>query len=118
MAIWRIYFSSNGEELEQAKKDTLELLKIIEEHRAGETKFFIGDEFGIVDIAFGAIGYWLEVVEDVVGVKLYDARKFPKLTALINNFKEEPVIKENLPDKNDLLTYFRGSREKRLASAS
>ncbi|KAF5747566.1 glutathione S-transferase-like [Tripterygium wilfordii] len=108
-------FRATGEELEQAKKDSLEMLKTIEEHAAGETKFFIGDEIGLVDIAFGAIAYWLEVMEEVLGVKLLEAHKFPKLAALINNFKEEPIIKENLPDHHDMLVFFKGRREKLLA---
>ncbi|KAF5750920.1 hypothetical protein HS088_TW03G01260 [Tripterygium wilfordii] len=117
IAVWKL-FRTAGEELEQAKKDTLEMLKTIEEHGAGETKFFIGDEIGIVDIAFGAIAYWLEIFEELLGVKLLEAHRFPKLAALINNFKEEPIIKENLPDHHDMFVYFKGRREKILASAS
>ncbi|KAF5750919.1 Glutathione S-transferase tau 7 [Tripterygium wilfordii] len=89
------------------------MLKTIEEHGAGETKFFIGDEVGIVDIAFGAIAYWLEIFEEILGVKLLEAHRFPRLAALINNFKKEPIIKENLPDHHDMFVFFKGLIEKK-----
>jgi len=37
-----------------------------------------GDNIGIVDIAFGQnIAQWLGVIEEVVGMKLLEAHKFP-----------------------------------------
>jgi hypothetical protein len=38
-----------------------------------------GDNIGIVDIAFGQnIAQWLGVIEEVVGMKLLEAHKFPR----------------------------------------
>ena len=54
-------FRSNGEEQKKALKDSLEMLKIMEEQGLGEKKFFGGDRIGIVDIAFGTIAHWFGV---------------------------------------------------------
>ena len=110
-AIWRV-FRSRAEEQEKAIEESLEMLRIVEEQALEGKKYFGGDEIGIVDIAFGGIAHWLGVIEEVVGVKLLEANEFPRLHAWTNNFKEVPVIKQNLPDRQDMLVLFKGVREK------
>ena len=110
-AIWRV-FRSRAEEQEKAIEESLEMLRIVEGQALKDKKFFGGDEIGIVDIAFGGIAHWLGVIEEVVGVKLLEANEFPRLHAWTNNFKEVPVIKQNLPDRHDMLVLFKGVREK------
>lgn len=111
-------FRTTGEEQEKFKKETLEMLRTIEEHTStlGKKKFFGGDKIGIVDIAFGWISQWFEVVEDVVGVKLFEAHAFPCLHAWTQNFKQVPLIKENLPDRDKMLVLFKRARENLFAS--
>ncbi|XVE81479.1 hypothetical protein DITRI_Ditri15bG0067600 [Diplodiscus trichospermus] len=113
--IWRV-FRSVGEEQEKAAKDSLEMLKTIEEHALGEKKFFGGDKIGMVGIAFGQLAQWLQVIEDVTGVKLLEASEFPRLQRWINNFKQVPVINENLPDYDQMFAFFKGRRQMLLAS--
>ncbi|KAK3187756.1 hypothetical protein Dsin_027317 [Dipteronia sinensis] len=72
-------FKSIREELEKAIKEILEMLQIVQEHGFGGKKYFNGEEIGMVDIAFGSIVYWLNVNEDVLGVKLIEHHKFPRL---------------------------------------
>ena len=123
LLLWQGYsiykvFKTTGEEHEKAKKESLEFLKTIEEYAIdGDKKFFGGEEIGIVDIAFGGIAHWLGIIEEVIGVKLFDAQELPRLHAWANNFKQVPVIKENIPDRDKLLFYFKGIREKLLASS-
>ncbi|KAF2307928.1 hypothetical protein GH714_033437 [Hevea brasiliensis] len=100
----------------EAVKDSLEMLKTIEEHALGEKKYFGGDKIGMVDIACGAIVHWLEVIEEVVGIKILEPHKFPRLHAWTKNFEEAPIIKDNLPDRDQMLVYFKQAREKSLAS--
>nr|DAD20138.1 TPA_asm: hypothetical protein HUJ06_021601 [Nelumbo nucifera] len=114
--IWAM-FRSSGEKVEKAKKESLEMLRTIEEHGLGEKKFFGGDTIGFADLAFGGIAHWLGVMEDVVGVKLLEAQSFPRLYEWTQNFKEVPVIKDNLPDPEKMLVFFKRLREKFLASA-
>ena len=94
------------------------MLKTIEEQAMGSVKkYFGGDKIGIVDIAFCGIAHWLGVIEEIVGIKLFEPHKFPRLHAWTNNFKEAPIIKENLPDRDQMVAYFKPRREKILASA-
>ncbi|XP_042496220.1 glutathione transferase GST 23-like [Macadamia integrifolia] len=112
--IWTV-FRTVGEEQEKAIKESLEMLRTIEEHGLGEKKFFGGEEIGLADLAFGGLAYWLAVIEDIVGVKLAESHTFPRLDAWIKNFKEVPVIKQNHPDPEEMLVFFRGQRERILA---
>uniref|UniRef100_A0A5B7AU39 Probable glutathione S-transferase n=1 Tax=Davidia involucrata TaxID=16924 RepID=A0A5B7AU39_DAVIN len=108
---------TTGEEQAKAIKDSLEMLRTVEEHALGGKKFFNGARIGIVDIAFGDVAHWLGVGEDILGVKLLEADSFPRLHAWIQNFKEEPVIRENLPDRNKIFAYVKRRREMLLASS-
>nr|XP_016443238.1 PREDICTED: probable glutathione S-transferase [Nicotiana tabacum] len=109
--IGTIYYTI-GEKQEKAIKETIEMLTIIEEQAIGEeNKFFGGDKIGIVDLAFGIIPHWLEVIEDIVGVKLLKPHSFPRLLNWVQNFKEETVIKENLPNRDDMFVFFKNQRE-------
>ncbi|GMN50396.1 hypothetical protein TIFTF001_019548 [Ficus carica] len=112
------YFQAVGEEQEKVTKEAKEVLKIIEEQGLGEKKFFGGDKVGMADLAFGWIAGWLEYMEEAVGVKLLEPNTFPLLQAWIKNFRDVPVIKENLPDGKKLSVYFKGLREKFIAQAT
>lgn len=93
-------------------------MKILDEKGLGKKKFFGGDEIALTDIAFRWIAGWLGAMEEAVGVKLLDPDSFPRLQAWVENFKEVPVIKENLPDHNELLVYFKRLRDMFIVSAT
>ena len=93
------------------------MLKIVEEQGLGEKKFFGGDTIGIVDMAFGVIAHWFGVFEEIVEVKVLEAHACPRLHAWKENFEEVPVIKENLPDRDKMLDYFK-ERRMEILSAS
>ncbi|KAM1107151.1 hypothetical protein ACFX2B_003905 [Malus domestica] len=114
---FRGFFFVTGEEQVKAVKESQENLKILEEHGLGNKKFFGGEEIGLVDLAFGWIACWLEVWEEVAGVKVFEADRFPRLQAWIQRFREVPTIKENLPDRNALLTFFKSRRAMIIALA-
>lgn len=101
----------------KAIKEAQENLKLLEEHGLGNKKFFSGNEIGLADLAFGWIALWLEVLEEAAGVKVFEEDSFPRLHAWIQSFKESPTIKENLPERNALLNYFKGRRATVVASA-
>ncbi|EEF36990.1 glutathione transferase GST 23 [Ricinus communis] len=112
------FFQTVGQQQEKAITEAKELLGIIEEYGLGEKEFFGGDKIGLADIAFGWIAGWLEVMQEAVGVKLMEADSFPRLQAWIKNFKEVSVIKEDLPDHDGMLAYFKRTREMCIASAA
>ncbi|KAA8550674.1 hypothetical protein F0562_002358 [Nyssa sinensis] len=95
----------------QGGQEPKEQLKILEEHGLGHKKFFGGDEIGITDIAFGWMASSLDVIEEIVGVKLLEADSFPRLHAWVENFRDVPAIKENLPDRNQILAYYKLKRD-------
>lgn len=92
------------------------MLRALEEHGLGDKKFFGGDTIGMVDIAFGGVAHWMQVIEELVGVKLVEPCEFPRLHAWIKNFKQVPIIKENLPDYSEMLLHFQKIRDGFLAS--
>ncbi|PHT33040.1 hypothetical protein CQW23_29377 [Capsicum baccatum] len=113
---WNV-FCNIGEEQQNAIKESLEMFKTIEENALGEdNKLFGGENIGIVDIAFGGYAHWLEIIEEIVGVKLLDPHNFPKLNKWIKNFKQVQAIKDNLPNHDEMFVYMKNVREKMLAS--
>ncbi|KAJ9700902.1 hypothetical protein PVL29_006298 [Vitis rotundifolia] len=99
---FQLFKSATREEQEKAIKEIVEILKIIEEQGLGDKKFFGGEAIRLVDIAFGWLAYWLEGIEEAVGTKLLNSTTFPRFHSWIQNFKQVPVIKENLLDRQKL----------------
>jgi glutathione S-transferase len=95
----------------KATKEAQEYLRILEEHGLGEKKFFGGNEIGLTDLAFGWMAFWLQVLEEAARIKVVETDSFPRLQAWMKNFREVPAIRENLPDRNALLAYFKRRRE-------
>uniref|UniRef100_A0A2N9H5I1 glutathione transferase n=1 Tax=Fagus sylvatica TaxID=28930 RepID=A0A2N9H5I1_FAGSY len=110
------FYVTVGEEQEKATKEVRELLKIIEEQGLGGKKYFGGDKIGLADLVFGFIPVWLGVLEEAAGVKVLNPDDFPRLHVWIENFKENPVIKANLPDPHELLAHSKQKMEMILAS--
>ncbi|KAJ4830466.1 hypothetical protein Tsubulata_025391 [Turnera subulata] len=112
-------FRTREDEMEQVKKEILEMLQAIEDHGLGDKKFFGGDQIGIADIAFGSVIHWLTVMEEgILGAKLLEAHKFPRLYSWLKNFQQAPVIKENLPDFEEAVAFYKGLREASLGRAA
>ncbi|XP_062104450.1 probable glutathione S-transferase [Humulus lupulus] len=122
-SIWMV-FRSLGEEQEKAKKESVEMLRRIEELCSekikgdnDDNKFFGGEEIGILDIAFGGmIVEWYDVIEEIVGVKLFEPQQFPHLHQWVKHFKQVPVVKQNLPSHHDLLLFFKAIRQNLIPS--
>ncbi|GMN61447.1 hypothetical protein TIFTF001_030524 [Ficus carica] len=109
--------TAGGEEGEKAAKEALEVLKILEERGLGNNKFFGGETLNMVDLVHGWLAYIMECIEELVGVKLIQPTTLPRLYAWVQNFKQLPVIKENLPDRQRLLAHLKNVRDRMLANA-
>ncbi|XP_028773444.1 probable glutathione S-transferase [Neltuma alba] len=100
---------------EQGKANTiqkaLETLKVLEDQGLGDKNFFGGNSIGLVDISYGVLGIWLEGLEEIVGIKLMEANKLPRLQAWLHRFKQVPVIKDNLPNYEKLKIHLQWRRE-------
>ncbi|KAF8412591.1 hypothetical protein HHK36_000560 [Tetracentron sinense] len=107
---------SEGEQQEKEVKQAIEALEIIEGELKSKQKFFGGEKIGFVDIVLGWVTAWLEVVEEVAGIKVFDSQKFPSFNNWMENFVETPIIKDKLPSRDKLVLYFHKIREFSLAS--
>ncbi|WVY94366.1 hypothetical protein V8G54_033454 [Vigna mungo] len=112
-SITDLFLRPQKDEQERASawKRAQETISVIEEQGLGEKKFFGGNNIGMVDIAYGCLSHWLEGLEEIVGMKLIEPNKFPQLHAWTQNFKQVPVIKENLPDYGKLLIHLQWRRQ-------
>ncbi|KAL5542270.1 hypothetical protein UlMin_009983 [Ulmus minor] len=108
---------SGGEEKEKALKIAIESLEILEGEAKKIQNFFGGDRIGYLDIAMGWIGYWLPVWEQVGCMSILDPLKFPATSAWAKRFISHPLIKHNLPPREEMLVYF-DKRSKELSSIS
>ncbi|KAI5384887.1 glutathione transferase GST 23 [Lathyrus oleraceus] len=106
---------SSGEGKEKSVKQAREAIEKIEEEIKGK-KFFGGDNISYLDLALGWISYWLPVFEEVGSMQIIEPLKCPAITAWIPNFLSHPVIKDNLPQRDNMLVYFH-SRRKALSGA-
>ncbi|WJX50259.1 glutathione transferase [Trifolium repens] len=98
-------FSSRGvEERKNNIEKIWEHLRVVEEQCFSyEKKLFGGDTINIVDIAIGSTMKFLVTIEDIIEVKILDGEKFPHLYSWFNNFKDTPIINENLPDHEKMV---------------
>ncbi|XP_039167055.1 glutathione transferase GST 23-like [Eucalyptus grandis] len=109
---------STGEQQEEAKEEAKKVLKTIEEHALREEdNFFAGDKIGLQDLVFGWLAWWLQVMEEMAGVKLLEASEYPRLHRWAQNFIAHDVIGSNLPKREALLAYFKPLRETSIASS-
>ncbi|KAK1377453.1 Glutathione transferase [Heracleum sosnowskyi] len=105
-AIQRIKRSQGDDERERAIDEAMEHLKTLENELKGK-KFFGGDEIGLVDIAANFVALWLDVILELVGIKLLTKEKFPRLCDWVDDYLNCSIIKETLPAREDLLDRFR-----------
>ncbi|XP_059650243.1 glutathione S-transferase U7-like [Cornus florida] len=110
-------FFSSGEDQANGVESMEAALRFLEGEIAGK-KFFGGeDSIGFLDIVVGWIAYWFQLTEEVGGFKVMDSVKYPAFAAWIKNFLDVPVIKENLPLREDLRRPLQGFKQMGLARA-
>lgn len=111
MKILAFYVAVGEEEKEKAAKGVREVLRIIEEQALGDKKFMGGDEIGLADIAIGILAKSFGVIEEIVGIKVLEEHEFPRINNWIKNFKQNPAIKNNLPDFEEMFVYYKNKKE-------
>ncbi|KAJ6316920.1 hypothetical protein OIU78_020081 [Salix suchowensis] len=102
---WGGVLLKEGKEQEEGVAASMENLKYLEEEIRGK-KFFGGETIGLADIALGWLAYYLDIFEEIVGLKLIDQEKFPCLAAWKQEFANAPIIHENWPDRDKLVNKF------------
>ncbi|OVA14281.1 Glutathione S-transferase [Macleaya cordata] len=89
--IWR----SKGEELELAKKEFIEIVKLLE-GALGDKDFFGGEIFGFVDIIAIPLTSWFYAYEVFGGFKVEN--ECPKFSAWMKRCNERESVAKYLPD--------------------
>jgi glutathione S-transferase len=101
--VWR----STGEAVEVAKKDFIEVLKVLEE-ALGEKTFFGGETFGFVDIVAIPMASWFYASEKFGNFTV--EAECPKLSAWIKRSMQRESVAKVLPDPEkvyDFVVMFR-----------
>ncbi|KAI5669364.1 hypothetical protein M9H77_19217 [Catharanthus roseus] len=114
-SVWSVFIAKR-EEQEEAIAKALEELNFIEQ-QLKDKKFFNGEKIGYLDIAYGWLANLLSILEEITGVELVDAEKFPLLSAWIQNFSEDPVIKEFWPPRDKMIPKFQAMLNEYLPAA-
>nr|XP_012569003.1 probable glutathione S-transferase [Cicer arietinum] len=109
-----VFTVDDEKEREKNVEESSEALKILENEL--KDKFFGGEEFGFVDIAAVFIAFWIPLVQDITGLQLFTAEKYPKLHNWSQEFLNHPVVKENLPPREPLFAFFKGRYESLIAA--
>jgi glutathione S-transferase len=99
-----------GKEQEEGILASLQNLRYLEEELRGK-KFFGGEAIGLADLALGWLAYYLNIFEEVAGLKLVDQESFPSLVAWMQDFANAPVVHGSWPDKDKLAEKFVAMRE-------
>lgn len=100
------FFLTSEEDKHKTAAQVLETLKILEDEALGDKKFFGGNTINMVDLFFGWLAYSFGCMEQISGVEVLQPETLPRLHRWTLDFKQEPVIKENLPDGTALLEHF------------
>ena len=114
-AIIKVSSTLDEKEIEKGIEETEVALQFLEDELKG--KFFGGEEIGLVDITGVFISFWLPIVQEVIGLKLFTSEKFPKLYNWSQDFNNHPIVKENLPPRLETLLAFERSRSESLAAS-
>ncbi|KAF8647004.1 hypothetical protein HU200_065519 [Digitaria exilis] len=113
---------ADGEAQKASMKEARESLAVVEEQLTLRGRRFLGgDAIGLADIAGGGmLAHWLGVVEEVAGVRVLsdDEEEYPALRRWAAEYRSCEAVKECLPDRGRLLSYFAAIREKCVSVAN
>lgn len=104
-SVWKAFLTKD-EEREKTKQEASMLLKMLESHLKGKI-FFGGHKLGYLDIVANVVAFWIERVQEGVGIELVSREKFPILCSWIERFYGVSIAKECLPPKEKHLEYIK-----------
>nr|KYP65117.1 putative glutathione S-transferase [Cajanus cajan] len=98
----RKIWTSKGEEREGAKKEFIEVLKLLEE-QLGDKTYFGGDKLGFVDIALVPFYTWFKALETFGTLNINS--ECPKFVAWANRCMQKESVSKSLPDQNQVFDF-------------
>ncbi|MES6669701.1 glutathione S-transferase family protein [Cutibacterium acnes] len=99
---------NRGDELEEAKKEVIENLKLLEDE-LGDKKYFGGEDFGLVDIAFVPFTSWFYSFQEFAELNV--AKEFPRIAAWGELCLQRDSVAKFLPNPNKLHEFFISRRQ-------
>ncbi|XP_062091541.1 probable glutathione S-transferase [Humulus lupulus] len=105
----RKIWSTKGEELEAAKKEYIEILKVLESE-LGEKPFFGGESFGFVDVALIGFYSWFPAYETYGNFSI--EADCPKFIAWAKRCMQRESVAKTLPDEKKVCEFVGGMRKK------
>ncbi|XP_073270244.1 glutathione transferase GST 23-like [Primulina huaijiensis] len=115
-SIWSLFISQGEEQQKEAVASAVENLKLVEDQLKGKI-FFGGDTIGYLDIAFGWMANLISILEEIAELTLIDAEIFPLLSAWMNNYADDPTIKESWPPRARMVEKFKILRQRYVSKA-
>ncbi|KAK2360897.1 putative glutathione S-transferase [Trifolium repens] len=104
-ALRKVLYTIDEKERETYIEESEVALQFLENEL--KDKFFGGEDIGLVDITAVFIAFWLPIVQEVMGLKLLNTEKFPKLYKWSQDFNNHPIVKEKLPHRETLLAFYK-----------
>ncbi|XP_059661327.1 probable glutathione S-transferase [Cornus florida] len=98
----RKIWSTKGEEQEAAKKDFIEVLKVLE-GVLGDKPYFGGESFGFVDVALVPFYSWFYAYESCGNFSIES--ECPKLVAWAKRCLEKESVSKSLPDSQKIYDF-------------
>ncbi|KAK3000636.1 hypothetical protein RJ639_020763 [Escallonia herrerae] len=103
----RKVFTAKGDDLETAKKELIEILKVLE-GELGEKPYFGGETFGYVDVALVPFYGWFYAYETFG--KFSIEAECPKLIAWGKRCMKKESVSKSLPDFHKIYDFACGLR--------
>lgn len=91
---------------QNAAKDTREVLKTLESCLNPNEPFAGGKNLSYMDIAIVWVGYYAQMLEKMLDVKLLDDENTPLLNKWFRDVLDHDVIKECLPPFDKLVAHY------------
>ncbi|KAJ0819627.1 putative glutathione transferase [Helianthus annuus] len=98
-----------GEQQEKAKKEFIEILKVLE-GQIGEKPYFMGESFGYADIALVTFYCWFYTFETLGNYSI--EKECPKLIAWAKRCMQRESVSKTLPDSKKIYEFFMEMRSK------
>ncbi|TVU09849.1 hypothetical protein EJB05_43346, partial [Eragrostis curvula] len=96
---------TEGEVQTEFMEETKQNLTLLEAQLNGK-KFFGGDTIGYLDLAACMLAQWHDALEKVTGVSLVTDDDFPGLRRWAKEYTSNEAVKQCLPKRDLLVTYF------------
>ncbi|PNX54491.1 glutathione S-transferase-like protein, partial [Trifolium pratense] len=110
----KVAFSLDEKEREEGFKELEVAFQFLEDEL--KDKFFGGEEIGLVDITGVFLAFWVPIIQEAIGLKLFTIEKFPNLYKWSQDFIDHQIVKEKLPNRETHLAFFKARYESIVAS--